>query len=805
MDMGWARFSRAPAPPGTALATLACPAAFPAGDPLVLLAAAVCLVLARYGEQRPSIAISRGTAGRLVLVIPADESVTAADHLAEVARLIGDAQDTRSPGNRGPDGPGQGGYVQVESAARPSDDDGEVALTLSLDTGADRRLASRYRTDLLDELAVRWMLHCLRNVIAGFARHADRPIGEIGLITDGHPGPVLPGEREPTRLDSGRTLHGMVAAQVAERADAVAVVSGQYRLTYRELDQAANRLAAELRRHRVGRADRVGVLMDRSHLLVVALLGVLKSGAAYVPLLPEYPLGRLEFLARDAAVAAVVTDTGWPAGADGPGGPVIRLSDRLIRGDLPESDPAPVPGGPDDQAYLLYTSGSTGEPKGVAVTHRNVASLLDATRRLGFGTGPDDIWTFFASYAWDFSVFEVFGCLASGGRLVVVPADVTRDPEEMHGLLREHRVTVLCQTPSVFANLLAADAEEPDDLAVRLLVLGGEQLDMPMMPRWFARYPEKRCRVMNMYGPTETTVFSTCMPVREESASGDSLSIGSAIPGWTIDVVDERDRRLPPGVEGEIIIGGPGVTGGYHNRRELTAQRFFTLGGGTRPVSRWYRAGDRARVLPDGGVEFLGRSDGQVKIRGYRVELGEIKAALLTDPSVRAAAVVPGRRGHGNRVGSLDAYVVGTTVGLDALRERLRATLPPHMMPGTITVLSALPVTRNGKLDVSRLPVPRALRAAAAPAGDDDPPSALRQMAFLWEQVLGVPVGLDEDLFLAGGNSLRAFEIVVKIRAAGLGPVSVRDLYSNSTVRALTAKLAAARADRKLTGGRHGG
>jgi amino acid adenylation domain-containing protein len=795
-------------------------------DPLVLLVAAVSIVLARYGEEQPMIAIAPDTApaGRAVVAIPVDESATAAGHLAETARLVGSALSARPPAQTpAADDTARDAYVLAESLTSPADDEDGTPLRLMLDTGAGRQLACRYRTELADETAVRWMLHCLRNVLAGLERHADRPIGEIDLVTDGHPEPMLPGEHEPAALDAGRTLHGMVTEQAARRPDAIAVVSGDHGLTYRELDQAADRLAAGLRHRNVGHGSRVGVLMDRSHLLIVALLGVLKAGAAYVPLLPDYPPARLAFLAADAPVAAIVTDAGWPAGSGQPDMPVIHLSDQVLGGsgqvpggsdwtpggDLPGGNPASAQEDPDGDAYLLYTSGSTGEPKGVVVTHSNVASLLDATRRLGFGTRTDDIWTFFASYAWDFSVFEVFGCLTTGGRLVVVPTQVTRDPEEMHKLLRKHRVTVLCQTPSAFANLLAADAGEPREpgepgqLAVRLLILGGEQLDMGMMLRWFARYPEDGCRVMNMYGPTEATIFSTCLPVTMETALGGGLSIGSAIPGWQVDVVDGCGRRVPPGVHGEIFIGGPGVAAGYHNRPGLTARRFFVRGGGSRTACWWYRTGDRARVLPDGSVEFLGRSDDQVKIRGYRVELGEIKAALLADPSVRAAAVVPSRPGPGNRVASLDAYVVGPAADPQALRKWLRVTLPPHMMPGTVTVLDALPVTRNGKLDVSRLPAPRPVSAADTDGAGFRP--AERQIAALWEEVLGIPVGPDDNLFLVGGNSLNAFEIVVKLRAAGLGPLTVRDLYRNSTIRALAAKLTADWPQRALAGGGTGG
>ncbi len=369
------------------------------------------------------------------------------------------------------------------------------------------------------------------------------------------------------------TLPRAFARVAAATPDAVALCDGGTELSYRELDERSARIAAGLRARGVRRGDRVGVCLERSAELVVTLLGVVRAGASYVPTDPAYPTDRLAHTVADAGLRVVVTRL-----AEFPceGGAVPLTPDELTapapaeRAGTAEDGPDGPPA-PDDPAYVIYTSGSTGRPKGVTVPHRNVVALIDATRD-EYGLGPDDTWTLFHSAAFDFSVWEIWGCLLTGGRLVVVPYVVTRDPDDFRDLLLARRVTVLSQTPSAFSQLLRTDHT---GLPVRLVVFGGEPLDSRMLLPWFDRHPETACRTVNMFGITETTVHVTAQTVTRELALAGSRSVGPALPGRHLYVTDERGRLVPPGVTGEIRVGGAGVAAGYLNRPELTAERFL--------------------------------------------------------------------------------------------------------------------------------------------------------------------------------------------------------------------------------------
>ncbi|SDG50819.1 amino acid adenylation domain-containing protein [Lentzea fradiae] len=700
--------------------------------PVRTLAAACAVVLARYtGVSTALVGLPDGTA----ISADVDDDATSAEHVATVHGLAA-AVPELTP-------------TVVVEAAKPAAvldelvQDQPAPVVVRLDE--DGRLVCRHRADLVDDSAAQGLLRSLHAVLAAFGESA--VVGEIDLLRGADPlsdgGPLAGTES---------TIHGMVADQAAARPDAVAITCGAESTTYAELDAAATRVASWLVSAGVEPGDRVGVSLERTPHLVAALLGVLKAGAAYVPLDPGYPAKRLEYMAADAGLAAVIDR---PVAAD----PV----------ELPEV-------GPDAAAYVIYTSGSTGKPKGVVVDHRNVAALLESTKDFGFGSG--DVWTFFHSYAFDFSVWEIWGCLATGGRLVVVPQQVARDPHEFHALLREQSVTVLNQTPSAFTQLLAADLDSPDRLSVRLLVFGGEQLDSRMLPAWFDRNPEDRCRVVNMYGITETTVHCTWFTIDRRAALAGSRSVGTAIPGWRLRVLDPRGRAVPPGVAGEIVVSGAGVTRGYLGKPDLTAQR-FPVG----PTGRRYRSGDRGRLLAGGELEHLGRLDDQVKIRGHRIELGEIKAELLADPAVVAAAVVVNRRGDGGDA-HLDAYVVGP-VDPAAVRDRLTGVLPAYMVPSTVTAVPRLPLTGNGKLDVGRLPAPTT--EAPAPTGAD----TADQIAQVWHSVLGASAGPDDNLFMVGGNSLVAARIAAEIRGRRLGDVTVQQIYRTPTIRGLVSVLTA--------------
>ncbi|MET8078098.1 amino acid adenylation domain-containing protein [Streptomyces sp. NPDC005303] len=608
--------------------------------------------------------------------------------------------------------------------------------------------------------------------VAGQLAAGDGRLDRIELLDEA-------GRSRVRRLGTGlvpptehRRIDELVAARAAETPDATAITDRNSRLTYDNLDKAANRVARALRELGVEDGDRVGVCMARGWELVVVLLGVLRAGAAYLPMEPDHPTERLARIVAAAAPRLVVTaSAGFPPGA-------CRTVSPASLGALAARRPSTPParsGDVGDAAYVICTSGSTGAPKPVAVAHRSVTALIAGTGT-EFAFAASDVWALFHSVAFDMSVWEIWGALTTGGRLVVVPQPVTRAPDELHRLLAEEGVTVLNQTPTAFGMLIDADQDASRRLALRLVTFGGEPLDTRMLLPWFRRYAPERCRLVNLYGITETTVHSTWTTVTPRIAETASRSVGVPLPGESLSVRDRAGRLLPLGVPGEIHVGGAGVALGYLGLDDLTAERFVTDPDGTRV----YRSGDRGRMLPDGTIECLGRLDEQVKLRGYRIELGEVRAALLAADGVTSAAVVVGGTPVAPR---LDAYVTPAGVDPLATRQRVRALLPPYMVPATITVLDAFPLTANGKLDRARLPRPGSDPASGVPEASED------LLTGIWEQLTGLRVRGDDNLFDRGADSVTISRFVAELRARGLARAAVRDVYESATLRALTAHL----------------
>ncbi|MEU9192145.1 non-ribosomal peptide synthetase [Streptomyces hundungensis] len=692
--------------------------------------------------------------------------------------------------------------VTPELTAHPLPDPGfgpaqfPLALYLRQDLPGEQRGLLRHRAAEVDAVAATLFCHQLEAVVTDMVENPSTPLARLAVLPAadrGAQGGPAPADPAPA---AGSDLVSQFTEQAARLPGNIAVSCAQQRLTYRELDEGATALAQSLIERGVRAGDRVGVCLQRGTDLVVALLGVLKAGAAYVPLDPDYPRERLAFITEDTGLTTVVTDRG-------PG--LLPAHLTLLPADTVPSDAdTPLPGpDPERVAYVIHTSGSTGTPKGVLVRHRNVSALLAATAGPeGFGLGEQDVWTLFHSFAFDFSVWEIWGCLLTGGHLVVVPHWTARDPESFHALLVAEGVTVLNQTPSAFAQLLAADATAGDPLQVRLLIFGGEPLDARMLLSWMDRYPEHTCRPVNMYGITETTVHCTWRSLTRADALAGTRSVGRPLPGWRLYVLDAQGRPVAPGVPGEIHVAGSGVTAGYLNRPELNADRFLTGPFDGLSESVLYRSGDRGRMLAGGEIEHLGRLDDQVKIRGHRIELGEIREALLSHPAVAGAAAVV-RDAHDAATARIDAYLVPAGVAPDPaeLRQWLADRLPAHMLPATFTAVAALPLTVNGKLDTARLPEPARGREAAPPTGAAgtgpdareetpgaaEPHDAAAQLAAVWQELLGVPVGRDDNFFELGGNSLLAVRLNALQRSNGFPGSQLKLIFRNPTPRRLAA------------------
>ncbi|WP_387467350.1 amino acid adenylation domain-containing protein [Photorhabdus sp. RM323S] len=560
-------------------------------------------------------------------------------------------------------------------------------------------------------------------------------------------------------------LHQLVEQQVANTPDAVALIFQDKTLSYDELNRQANQLAHCLIAEGVKPDNRVAICVDRSLQMIIGLLAILKAGAGYVSLDPVYPKERLQYILQDAAPILVLQDN---AGAEALQG---VLSDKqksiyfsqVQDKDLSEENPKVSALKPHHLAYVIYTSGSTGQPKGVMVEHRQVTRLLTTTERL-FSFKPDDVWCLAHSFSFDFSVWEIFGALYFAGRLVIIPSDKIRSIDDFYHIVTKEKVTVLNQTPSAFNSFI--EVYQSAQSCLRYIIFGGEALMKTTLEKFRTKERNHNIKLINMYGITEITVHATFREVNEEDIDNRVL-IGHPLSDLSIYIVDEQLHLLPAGAVGEMYVGGAGVTRGYLNRSELTAQRFMTDPFNPASDSRMYRTGDLARYDHEGNIEYIGRNDHQVKIRGFRIELGEIEACLETHPRVREAVVLA-REGNGGDK-RLVAYVVLSSLPVNGqmsatLRQHLLSSLPEYMVPAAFVVLAHFPLTTNGKLDRRALPEPDESayqrQVYEAPRGEIE-----QLLAQCWCELLGVEkVGRNDNFFTLGGHSLLVVQLMGLLR-----------------------------------------
>ncbi len=578
-------------------------------------------------------------------------------------------------------------------------------------------------------------------------------------------------------FDSDLTVLELFEEQAKRTPEAVAVVCDGVKLTYAELNCRANQLAHHLLKRGVGPEELVGVCLERSMELVVALLGVLKAGAAYVPLDPAYPKDRLSFIVDDARVRVIVAQETVVGSLPEHGAEVVCVDVDWDRISLEPTTNPTNQATADNSAYVIYTSGSTGQPKGVSITHRNILRLFEGAKDY-YNFDERDVWTLFHSYAFDFSVWELWGALLYGGKLIVVPYLVSRSPEAFYQMLKDEGVTVLNQTPSAFRQLIEVDRREAAELSLRLVIFGGEALELNSLKPWFERHGDERPQLVNMYGITETTVHVTYRPLRIADVGSHSV-IGRALPDLNLYVLDERQRLLPVGVAGELYVGGAGLGRGYLNRPELTAERFIPDPFSNRDGARLYKTGDLARLRPNGELDYLGRTDDQVKIRGFRIELGEIEAALRQHAAVRDVVVHAPRDESGEI--RLVAYVVtelDPSIAVGELRGLLKEKLPAHMVPQGFVVMDKLPVGPTGKIDRRALPP---LNEVAVEHDDSAGVARLPVediLAGIWAEVLRIEqVAVGDNFFDLGGHSLLATQVISRVRETFKAEVPLLTLF----------------------------
>ncbi|QOH70302.1 non-ribosomal peptide synthase/polyketide synthase [Pseudomonas putida] len=653
---------------------------------------------------------------------------------------------------------------------------------LTLVVGLENNLSLRcsYDRQAFSAAIIKQIGQQLRHLLLQMLEHgAQVPVEALQLLDDQQRQVAVQAwNGAPATFTPSQPLHRLIEAQAARAPQAPALVCEGEQLSYAELNRRANQVAHALIARGVGPDVLVGLAAPRSLEMVVGLLAILKAGGAYVPLDPAYPLERLHYMIEDSGLQLLLGqgDLGLSLA---PNVQVLDLAaDYTDDAGLAEVNPN-VAVGLDNLAYVIYTSGSTGKPKGTLLPHRNVLRLFEATDGW-FGFGPQDCWTLFHSYAFDFSVWELFGALLHGGRLVIVPQDVRRSPEAFYQLLCEQRVTVLNQTPSAFRQLMQVACAEGQrsDQQLRYVVFGGEALEVGSLRPWFERFGDRAPQLVNMYGITETTVHVTYRPLSlADLAQGASSPIGVPIPDQSLYVLDSDLNPVAAGCVGELYVGRQGLARGYLKRAGLSATRFIPDPFGD-SGARLYRSGDLARWRADGVIEYVGRMDHQVKIRGFRIELGEIQARLQALPQVREAVVLAQEGPSGTQlVGYLVAgQVADQAVWREAVKAALREDLPEYMVPAHLLLLERMPLTANGKLDRRALPAADASllqQAYVAPVTELE-----QQVAGIWAQVLELEqVGLSDNFFELGGHSLLATQVVLRLRDALGHEVPVKTLF----------------------------
>lgn len=666
-------------------------------------------------------------------------------------------------------------------------------IVLSVDDEAEGFSLTMQTDRRVDPRRVLDYVHAgLTSLVEALERSPRAPALSLQVLPEMERQQVIAGFNPVRQFSQHKLIHELFEAQVLLRPDAIAVVCEGDSLTYAELNGRANQVAWYLRKRDVRCDQLVGLCVERSLEMVVGLLGILKAGGAYLPLDPTYPPERLAYMLEDAAPGIVLTEERLKDSLPRTTAEVVALDSALMTiGEDGTSNLSLRPPGLTSEhlAYVIYTSGSTGKPKGVMVEHRNVVRLFAATESW-FGFSERDVWTLFHSFAFDFSVWELWGALIYGGRVVIVPHHTARSPREFYGLLCREGITVLNQTPSAFAQLIEAQGERPDlKHVLRVVIFGGEALEFRALRRWVERNGVERPQLVNMYGITETTVHVTHRLLsREEVESERGSVVGRPIPDLTAYLLDRHRQPVPIGVVGEIYVGGAGVARGYLNRPELTAERFLPDPFAADPKARMYKTGDLGKWRADGMIEYLGRNDDQVKIRGFRIELGEIEALLVCHPQVRESVVLAREDVPGEK--RLVAYVIAQDASdarpsAEGLREHLKAVLPEYMIPSAFVILESFPLTPNGKLDRGALPAPElgayASREYEAPQGHVE-----EVLAGIWQELLNVErVGRYDSFFELGGDSLLATRVITHVSYSLNVDIPMRVIFEKPTLEAM--------------------
>ncbi len=662
----------------------------------------------------------------------------------------------------------QAGGVQFSLAEAQSN-----SVRFDLETTACRYaegllIQFNYQTELFEPITIQRMLDQFGLLLQTATEAPDRKISELPRLTADQWHRLLVDWNDTTQpYPRDQAVHEQFEAQAARTPEAIAVRSGDCSLTYRQLDDRANRLASALRQHGALPNTLVGLCVDRSVDLLVGMLGIFKAGGAYVPLDVTLPEARLDFMLQDTRAKMVVTQRALVSSLPSFDGQKICVDDEWPLADEPPLDSTSAVGG-DHLAYVIYTSGSTGRPKGVQIGHRGVVNLLEAMRREP-GFGPRDVLLAITAFSFDMSVVELLLPLVCGGTVVIASAEIVLDGRALQQQLERHEVTVMQATPATWQLLIQSGWTGRRDLK---MLCGGEALSRALADALLDRGGE----LWNLYGPTEATVYAAGARIEPGSRP---VTIGGPIANTRLYVLDPSGHPVPPGAVGELCIGGDGLAFGYLGQPELTAERFVATSMDAKPHARIYRTGDLVRLDANDCLSFLGRQDHQVKLRGYRIELSEIEATLQSHPGIAHSVAIVREDQPGDR--RLVAYVVprdSTVPAAGELRQFLARTLPEYMLPSALVELASLPLTSSGKVDRKALPSPELSGGASAA-----PPTTPMQMmlAEVWQEVLGVEaIGVDDNFFDLGGHSLLTIDVVRRMEERTGVQVGVAQLIMQS-------------------------
>jgi amino acid adenylation domain-containing protein/non-ribosomal peptide synthase protein (TIGR01720 family) len=636
--------------------------------------------------------------------------------------------------------------------------------------------AGRYSTDVIEQASLHF-----EHLIGQIILHDQSRIADIDVLQDKEKQQLLLElNNTPASYPEDKTIIDLFTEQVRRTPGHTAIKCGEEDITYAELDKRSTHLGILLRKSGVKPDDIVGLLMDRSPETVIGMLGILKAGGAYLPIDTDYPEERIEYLVKDSGAQIILTTQ--------------RLKNKIPFNGLTICiDDAECTSGegieltsvnkPSDLCYIIYTSGTTGNPKGVMIEHKNVVRLF-FNSDFQFDFNASDVWTMFHSPCFDFSVWEMYGALLFGGKLVIIPRLTAMDTKAYLDVLKKEKVTILNQTPSAFYNLMHEELYHSErNLSLRYVIFGGEALSPRMLKPWWSLYPH--VRLVNMFGITETTVHVTYKEIGKYEIENGISNIGKPIPTLTVYILDKDQKLMPRGVIGELHVGGAGVARGYLGKEELTAQKFIS--NPLEPGERLYRSGDLARILNSGDIEYIGRMDDQVKIRGFRIELGEIEAQLSHYNGIKEAVIIAKEK-DGNKY--LTAYYVADNeIERVRLKTFLKTKLPDYMVPTYYVHLESLPLTSNGKLDKKALPEPviKIVEESAKPKNEIQ-----KELVRIWADLLGIgedKIGVNTNFFDVGGNSLKLVKMVDKINRQFNAEITVAKVFTYPVISLLAAFL----------------